>query len=108
MKKLIVMGAALLIAGSVSVRAADAKATWDKDCAKCHGTEGKGDTKLGKILKVKDFSSPKVQEEMKDEAMAKAIKDGVKEGGRKRMRAFGDLSDSEVKALVTHIRSFKK
>src|SRR5688500_12287701 len=27
--------------------AADAKANWDKHCAKCHGADGKGQTKMG-------------------------------------------------------------
>jgi hypothetical protein len=47
MKKLTVIGVALLVVGAVSVRAADAKATWEKDCTKCHGPDGKGKTKMG-------------------------------------------------------------
>jgi mono/diheme cytochrome c family protein len=41
--------------------------------------------------------------------MTKAIKDGVKEGEKTKMKAFGDvLSDDEIKALVKHVRDFKK
>jgi mono/diheme cytochrome c family protein len=108
MKKLIAVGGALLIAGAVSVNAADAKAVWDKECAKCHGADGKGKTKMGEKLGVKDYTDAKVQAELKDDAMAKAIKDGVKEGDKTKMKAFAELSDAEVKALVAHIRSFKK
>ncbi len=108
MKKLIAFGGALLIAGAVSVNAADAKALWDKDCAKCHGADGKGKTKMGEKLGVKDYTDPTVQAEMKDEAMVKAIKEGVKEGDKSKMKAFPELSDADVKALVAHIRSFKK
>ncbi len=110
MKKLLVMGAALLIAGAVSARAADAKEIYEKDCAKCHGVDGKGKTKMGEKLGVKDYTDAKVQEDMKDEEMTKAIKEGIKEKGtdKTRMKAFSDLSDSDVKALVAYIRSFKK
>jgi mono/diheme cytochrome c family protein len=100
---------ALLIAGAVSVRAADAKAIWEKDCAKCHGPDGQGKTKIGEKLGIKDFTQAKVQDAVKDEALAKAIKDGVKEGEKTKMKGFGDtLSDEEIKALVKYVRAFKK
>jgi cytochrome c553 len=108
MKKLIVIGVALLVAGAVSVRAADAKELWDKDCAKCHGPDGAGKTKMGEKLAVRDYTSAKVQESLKDADMTKAIKEGVKDGDKTKMKAFSDLSDDEVKALVAHVRSFKK
>ncbi len=111
MKKLIVMGAVLLLAGAVSVRAADAKENFAKNCAKCHGEDGKGKTKMGEKLGVKDYTDPKMQDEMKDAEMFKAIKEGVKEKDtdKTKMKAFGDtLSDDEIKALVAYVRSLKK
>ncbi len=109
MKKLIVIGMALLFVGAVSARAADAKENWDKNCTKCHGPDGKGQTTMGKKLGLKDYSDPKVQEGMKDDAMAKAIKEGVKDGDKTKMKGFGEtLSDDEIKALVKYVRDFKK
>ena len=109
MKKLMIVGVALLIAGAVSVRAADAKENWEKNCSKCHGPDGKGKTKMGEKLAVKDYTDAKVQDGLKDEAMTKAIKEGVKDGEKTKMKGFGDvLSDDEVKALVKHVRDFKK
>ena len=109
MKKLIIVSLALLIAGAVSVRAADAKENWEKNCTKCHGPDGKGKTKMGEKLGIKDYTEAKVQDALKDEAMAKAIKEGVKDGDKTKMKAFGDvLSDDEIKALVTYVRAFKK
>ena len=92
----------------VSASAADVKENWDKNCAKCHGPDGKGDTKMGKKLEIKDFTDAKVQAALKDDAMFKAIKEGVKDGEKTRMKAVEGLSDEEMKALVTYIRAFKK
>jgi mono/diheme cytochrome c family protein len=109
MKKLAIVTLAVLITGALSARAADAKENWEKDCAKCHGPDGKGKTMMGKKFGIKDYTDPKVQEGMKDEEMTKAIKEGVKEDGRTKMKAFGNvLSDEEIKALVKHVRKFKK
>lgn len=109
MKKLIILSLAFLVAGAVSVRAAEAKELWEKHCQKCHGADGKGQTAMGKKLQVKDYTDAKVQEKMKDEEMFKATKEGVKEGGKVKMKGFADaLSDDEIKALVKHIRSLKK
>jgi cytochrome c553 len=92
----------------VSASAADVKENWDKGCAKCHGADGKGDTKMGKKLDIKDFTDAKYQESLKDEAMLKAIKEGVKDGDKTRMKPVEGLSDEEMKALVTYVRAFKK
>ena len=82
---------------------------WDKNCKKCHGEDGKGKTKMGEKFGVKDYTDAKVQGELKDDAMTKAIKEGVKKGEETKMKPFGDtLSDDDVKALVAYIRAFKK
>jgi cytochrome c553 len=109
MKKIIILAAVLGFAAAGTVRAADAKENWDNLCAKCHGPEGKGDTKMGQKLGVKDFTDAKVQEAIKDEDATKAIKEGKKDAdGKTLMKPFDTLSDDEVKALVAQVRGFKK
>ena len=109
MKKTIIYALALLITGSVTVRAADAKELWEKNCQKCHGEDGKGKTKMGEKLNIKDFSDPKNQVDLKDEGMIKAIKEGVKDGDKTRMKGFADvLSDDDIKALVAYVRTLAK
>ena len=108
MKRLVTLTVAVLAVTALSARAEDAKAQYEKDCAKCHGTDGKGQTKMGAKLGAKDYTDAKVQASMKDDEMAKIIKQGKKEGDKTKMKAFTDLSDADVQALVAHVRSFKK
>jgi len=109
MKKLLVMAVALGVAGAWSAKAADAKENWTTHCAKCHGEDGKGDTKMGKKAGCKDYTDAKVQAELKDDKACKSVKEGIKEGDKTLMKPFGEiLSDDEIKALVAHVRSFKK
>jgi mono/diheme cytochrome c family protein len=109
MKKTLILGLAIIAIGALTAGAADAKAIWEKDCAKCHGPDGKGDTKMGKKAGAKDYTDAKVQAEMKDDQMAKAIKEGVKDGDTVKMKGFSEsLSDEEIKALVAYVRAFKK
>jgi cytochrome c6 len=89
--------------------AADVKENWEKHCQKCHGADGKGNTKMGKQSGAKDYTDPKVQEEMKDDKAIKVIKEGITEKGKKKMDPYADkLSDDEIKAFIAHIRAFKK
>jgi cytochrome c6 len=109
MKKLVPVVIAALALSALAVRAADGKDLFAKNCAKCHGEDGAGKTKMGAKLGVKDLSDAKVQADLKDDAAAKAIKEGVKDGDVVKMKAFGDtLSDDDVKALVAYVRTLKK
>ena len=97
-----------LAAVTATLSAADAKVSYETLCAKCHGADGKGATTMGKKTGAKDWTDPKVQAELKDETLTKAIKEGVKDGDKSKMKAYADLSDDEVKAFVDYIRAFKK
>jgi len=109
MKKTILLVTLLGLSAALSAKAAEAKDNWDSLCAKCHGAEGKGDTKMGQKLGAKDFTDAAVQAAMKDDAAAKAIKEGLKsDDGKTLMKPFDTLSDDEVKALVAYVRGLKK
>jgi mono/diheme cytochrome c family protein len=109
MKKLLTLSIAMLALTVMSARADEPKVIYDKDCAKCHGPDGKGDTKMGKKLGVKDYSDAKVQAELKDDAAFKSIKEGLKDKeGKVLMKPAETLSDSDIKALVAYIRTLKK
>jgi mono/diheme cytochrome c family protein len=109
MKTVLALAVSVLLASSMSLRAADAKANWDANCAQCHGKSGNADTKMGKTLNAKDLTDPKVQAAFTDAKATESIKNGVKENGKTTMKAFGDkLNDADIKALVAYVRTLKK
>lgn len=100
--------AALVLAAGVAP-AADVAENWTKHCASCHGKDGKGETKAGRKAGVKDQTDAKYQEGLTDEKMFTAIKSGLKEDGKEKMKPFAEkLTDDEIKALIGRVRSFKK
>ncbi|HUJ30288.1 MAG TPA: cytochrome c [Candidatus Acidoferrum sp.] len=72
-------------------------------CAPCHGADGKGDTSMGKTLKVRDLSSEEVQKQTDAELTA------ITENGKNKMPAYkGKLTDAQISDLVKYIRTLKK
>jgi len=109
MKRTLILLVAVMAAGAVSASAADGKALYEKNCAKCHGADGKGETKMGKKSGAKDYTSAKVQDELKDEDAIKAVNKGYKnKDGKEVMKPAEDLSDSDAKAVIAYMRTFKK
>ncbi len=99
----------LCLAAATAASAADAQANWEEHCAKCHGVDGKGQTKMGKKLNIRDFSSAKVQAEFTDDQAFEAMKQGLMNAkGKVTMKAIEGLSDEDMKALVPIVRSLKK
>jgi cytochrome c553 len=92
---------------SLVASAADATANWEKSCQKCHGADGKGDTKIGKKMEVKDLTDAKYQASFTDEQAFKAIKEGIKDGDKTKMKPAEDMTDDDIKALVAKVRAFK-
>ena len=108
MKRILTLSIAIMAVSALSAGAADAKATYEKDCAKCHGKDGKGQTVMGKKQGAKDYTDAKVQADLKDEAAIKAIKEGYKKDGKEVMKPSEGLSDDEIKGLVAYMRTFRK
>ena len=109
MKNKALLTIALCIATVTSMRAADTKENWEKNCQKCHGPDGKGQTKMGRQSGVKDYTDPKVQAELTDQNAIKIIKEGIVEKDKKKMDPYKDkFTDEEIKALIAYIRAFKK
>jgi cytochrome c553 len=110
MKPLLKLGAlALGLAFTANLLAADVQENWNKNCVSCHGKDGKGQTKAGRMADVKDFTDSKVQAAFDDDQAFKQIKEGLKDkNGKDRMKPFAEkLSDDEIKALIKQVRAYK-
>jgi len=98
---------ALLACGLIAACASpafadDAAATYKSKCAMCHGPDGKG-TATGTKMGAHDFSSPEVKAE------SDAQLNDVITKGKAKMPAYGaKLKDTEIKDLVTYVRSLAK
>lgn len=101
--------ATLVAFGTISAAVcADPAEIWEKNCTKCHGADGAGKTKMGEKIGVKDFTDAKYQATFTDEQAIKAIKEGVKDGEKVRMKPLEGATDDDAKALVAKVRGFKK
>ena len=93
----------LMVAFALSTCFADAAADYKAKCATCHGPDGKGDTAMGKTMKVKDLGSAEVQKQS-DADLTTII-----EKGKKPMPGYeGKLTKEQIDGLVKYVRSLKK
>lgn len=105
MKKLVIafLAVAVVISlSSVAFAAETGAELFKSKCAACHGPDGKGQTAMGKNLKLRDLSSEEVQKQSDGELKT------IVENGKGKMPAFkGKLNDEQIEALVQYIRSLK-
>ena len=72
-------------------------------CAMCHGPDGKGETAMGKNLKLRDLGSADVQNVHDTELKT------LLETGKGKMPSFkGKLTDAQMGDVIQYVRSFKK
>jgi len=103
--QLLLISAAAFILTGLNASAADGSEVFAKDCAKCHGAAGKGDTPMGKKLSIKELGAE--QAKLSDSDITKIIKEGLTADGKLRMKPIKDLTEDDIKAVVKHIRTLK-
>src|SRR5215475_558718 len=93
----------MTVAFALTTCFADAAADYKAKCATCHGPEGKGDTAMGKSMKVKDLASADVQKQS-DADLTTII-----EKGKKPMPGYeGKLTKDQIDGLLKYVRSLKE
>ena len=103
---LFLLGAVFLLAPCLEAgEAQSGKATYDKLCASCHGSDGKGNPAMTKVMAEKALNiATKETALKKDDELLKMITEG-----RGKMPASGKgLSKQEQKELLDHMRSLAK
>jgi cytochrome c6 len=81
---------------------ADGGADFKAKCAMCHGADGKGDTGMGKTMKVRDLGSADVQ------GQSDADLNGIITNGKGKMPKYdGKLSKDQIGDLVKYVRTLK-
>lgn len=104
----LVAGLALVLfmalpAGTHAADATQGQSLFKSKCAGCHGPDGKGQTSMGKMMKLKDLGSEDVQK-MSDTEIHDIIAKG-----KKAMPAFGSkLKKEQIDDLVAYIRGLGK
>ena len=100
--------ACLPLTAIIANRTIDSNTIWVNNCKKCHAGDGSGQTKIGQKFGVKDYTDRAVQVSFTDEEIVKFTKEGaVDDKGKKKMPPYGEkLTDKEIRALITLIRSF--
>lgn len=74
-----------------------------KNCATCHGKDGKAKTFKAKFNHARDLTDPKWQVSVTDERLFNSITNG-----RGHMPAWGKkLSEPEINSLVAYVRQLK-
>ncbi len=110
MRKLIVMGVlALSVAFTGSVLASDGAAIFKSKCLACHGPDGKG------TAMAPAFTDSEFIKTSDADVIAATIKDG-RAGDQKKYKQFvlampaqkGNLSDDEIAAVITYLKSIAK
>jgi len=84
---------------------ADVKEVYAKNCASCHGADGKAQSSIAKKLRVRDLT----QSTSSDDQIEHQIRNGRPADQKaSKMPAFESrLSNEEIKALVTYVKSFR-
>ena len=81
---------------------------FNRNCARCHGADGRGDTPLGHLYKAPDFTNSEWWKKNSDISGVKTLRSIVTRG-KAGMPAFGKkLRPAEINLLVDHIRRFRK
>ena len=81
---------------------ADGAADYKAKCAMCHGADGKGDTSMGKMMKIRDLGSADVQ------SQSDADLNSIITNGKGKMPKYdGKLTADQINDLVKYIRTLK-
>ena len=87
-----------------TVSAKSAAVLFAKNCASCHGKDGRAKTLKGKLKHARNLTDPTWQGNVGDERLFNAVMNG-----KGKMPAYGKkLSEPQIDSLVSYVRALKK
>jgi mono/diheme cytochrome c family protein len=106
---------ALLLSTSVArafhrgpARRVKADELFNRNCARCHGADGRGDTTSGQLYKAPDFTDSEWWKKNSSLTDLRTLRTVVARG-KAGMPGFGKkLTKSEINLLVDRVRKFRK
>ena len=96
------------VQGNTSARTKQVDELFNRNCARCHGADGRSDTPQGHLFNAPDFTDPNWWKKNSSVAGARSLRSIVARG-KASMPGFGKkLTRAEINLLVNRIRSFRK
>ena len=93
---------------AINAEGADDKALYEGKCKICHGVDCKGSSSVAKMYKIEqdllDLTNQK-SKKMTDAEIAKVVREGQ---GKMKPVPSDKLSDVELKAIISHVRTLQK
>jgi mono/diheme cytochrome c family protein len=90
-------------ANVASPSAFEGAALFNRECAQCHGRDGRAKTKRGRQTHSRDITNAEWQNDISDERIFNSIS-----RGKGKMPSFKKLSDGDIDALVAYVRRLRK
>jgi mono/diheme cytochrome c family protein len=98
----IVLFLAAVFIGSVRAQVPEGMKIYIDKCASCHAKDGSGDTARGRVMKVPDLRTPKIQKKTDDQLLEAIMKSNAH-------RAFRtQIGDEGTRMAIAHMRTMKK
>ena len=91
----------------------DGQTSYEKMCLKCHGSQGKGDGPVAKMVKdqdMGDLSDKEAMDQYSDEDLYKFIAEGGEAVGKSKLMVAhkSKLTEAEIKAVIAYIKTLQK
>ena len=103
MNRILVIALILFSSAVLASAQSGGKSIFASKCALCHGPDGRGNTSIGKSLKIADLHSDVVQK------MSDADLKTVISNGKNKMPPFkGKLTDAQINDVISYIRVLGK